>query len=212
VDDNIKSAEKMEAHAENTYKALNHLLDLKQKEANSWDTQFARDQSEHSARQGNIILLFTVVTIIFLPLTFLSSFFALDIAQFPTEWQLSKVSKYIFGISFGTSALLILIAASANRVKEVWTDSDWGRGRGRGRGQVQWAGFRWTIPFFGRRDGDPSYNSDDLSPLTDWDDPYYSQMSSTTVWSQEYQVRDRTTGFDLDGVGFHRRGTVKDLV
>jgi hypothetical protein len=69
-----------------------------------------------------------------------------------------------------------------------------------------------SLEFLSHTDGGPSYNSDDLSSLTDWDDPYYRHMSSTTVWSQEYQVRDGTTGFDLDGVGFHRRGTVKELV
>jgi hypothetical protein len=56
------------------------------------------------------------------------------------------------------------------------------------------------------------YIPDDSSSLVDWEDPHYSYMSSTTVWSQD-QARDGTTGFDPDalgsGVGLHWRGKEK---
>ena|ERR1700760_3030966 len=42
-----------------------HLLDLKQKQANLWEARSARAQAEETANQGNTLLLFTIVTIVF---------------------------------------------------------------------------------------------------------------------------------------------------
>lgn len=46
-------------------KAIGTLLNLKQKQANIMEAQFAREQSEETARQSVTIMVFTVVTILF---------------------------------------------------------------------------------------------------------------------------------------------------
>lgn len=98
---------------------INHLLDLKQKNANLSEAVQARKQAEQSAQQGRTILVFTIVTIVFvswelpsnisnaytqqLPLSFLSSFYSLKIESFPRQgndslfpdtWIFSRICKF----------------------------------------------------------------------------------------------------------------------
>ncbi|KAL1986929.1 hypothetical protein VTN96DRAFT_5346 [Rasamsonia emersonii] len=68
----IERIEKMDMDALITYDALNHLLDLKQKNTNILEAVEARKQAQQAARQaeettkqGRTILVFTIVTIIF---------------------------------------------------------------------------------------------------------------------------------------------------
>ncbi|KAK0614626.1 hypothetical protein B0T14DRAFT_436163 [Immersiella caudata] len=81
VENNIRLVQDMLAYAEK----LENLLDLKQKHANGWEARFAREGSEESQRQGNIILVFTLVTVVFLPLSFITSFLALGLDIFPRD-------------------------------------------------------------------------------------------------------------------------------
>lgn len=92
-------------------------MDLKQKAANAWEARESRETTVAASRQGNVspmfiprrrelihiyiqtILVFTMVTILFLPLSFMSSFFAIGIAVFPkdpvsgeTSWPLGIVT------------------------------------------------------------------------------------------------------------------------
>ncbi|KAI7771942.1 hypothetical protein LZL87_006218 [Fusarium oxysporum] len=64
---------------------INLLLDLRQKQASIKEAEFGRIQANDSARQSDSILIFTIATVIFLPLSFLSSLFALDVSSFPHE-------------------------------------------------------------------------------------------------------------------------------
>ncbi|KAF7540573.1 hypothetical protein G7054_g1268 [Neopestalotiopsis clavispora] len=57
---------------------IKSLLDLRQAE-------FGRLQADDSARQANAIFIFTLMTIIFLPLSFLASLFALPVSIFPHD-------------------------------------------------------------------------------------------------------------------------------
>ena len=90
---------------------LNHLLDLQQKQATVWEARSTREGARATSRQGNVMVIFTMVTIIFLPLSFMASFFALDIKEFPadengqTNWPLRRVCAYLFGVSFAGSFL-----------------------------------------------------------------------------------------------------------
>ncbi|KAK6083985.1 hypothetical protein SCUP515_01681 [Seiridium cupressi] len=76
---------------------IERLLDMKQKQANLWEARTSREGSELAAKAGNTLWWFTAVTIIFLPLSFMASFFALDIDKFPkdddgdTNWPLGLV-------------------------------------------------------------------------------------------------------------------------
>jgi ankyrin repeat protein/Mg2+ and Co2+ transporter CorA len=103
--------------------SLLNLLDLKQKQANAFEARFARDQAAGTVRQGQIIMVFTMVTIVFLPMSFLATFFDIPIAEFARDgagdMRLGYVSQYTFGIGLAISVALILIAFSINPMAEV---------------------------------------------------------------------------------------------
>ncbi|KAK5656003.1 hypothetical protein OQA88_5141 [Cercophora sp. LCS_1] len=111
-------AQSMEKHAEKTSDALNALIDLKQKYSNVLEARWARSMAEETSRQGTTLMVFTVVTIIFAPLSFMAAVFSVDIAEFPkTEdgMELGFVSQYIFYISAAVVVPLLLIAFNVTR-------------------------------------------------------------------------------------------------
>lgn len=63
-------------------------------------------------------MVFTIVTIVFLPMSFMAAFFAINIIEFPRDTtsgggsglHLGYVAKYMFGIGFGISIPLITLA------------------------------------------------------------------------------------------------------
>jgi Mg2+ and Co2+ transporter CorA len=108
---------RMDKQAESVNTNLTQVLDLKQKHANALEARFQRDQAQDTARQGQTIMIFTLVTIIFLPMSFIASFFAINIVDFPHDFSngntglpLGYVAKYLFGIGFAVSIPLIAIA------------------------------------------------------------------------------------------------------
>ncbi|KAK4149190.1 hypothetical protein C8A00DRAFT_38221 [Chaetomidium leptoderma] len=131
VENNIRIVTDMLAYAEKVESSLENLLDLKQKHANGWEARFAREGSEETQRQGNIILVFTLVTVVFLPLSFITSFFALEIDIFPKNketggmnWPIGQVSGYLFGFSAVIFIPLIFLALYVNKlianVKQIY--------------------------------------------------------------------------------------------
>ncbi|KAL7895630.1 hypothetical protein HDV64DRAFT_271132 [Trichoderma sp. TUCIM 5745] len=113
---------KMIERAKNTNTALSTLVDLKQKQNNMIDTRTARLQAEQShkmakesERQGRTLMVFTVVTIVFLPLSFIAAFFAIPVKEFSNNFlTLDFVSRITFPISAATSLLFIVIGFAAS--------------------------------------------------------------------------------------------------
>ncbi|KAL6901236.1 hypothetical protein GGI43DRAFT_404323 [Trichoderma evansii] len=113
---------KMNERARNTNKALSTLVDLKQKQNNMIDTRTARLQAEQShtmameaERQGRTLMVFTVVTIVFLPLSFIAAFFAIPVQEFGNNYlTLDFVSMITFPVSAATSILIIVIGFAAS--------------------------------------------------------------------------------------------------
>ncbi|KAE8356311.1 hypothetical protein BDV28DRAFT_117200 [Aspergillus coremiiformis] len=104
----------MAREAESTQDAINTLLDLRQKHAGNQDAEFGR-------QQANTTMVFTIVTIVFLPLSFLASLFALNVTEFPHESDnVSYKSQWIFPILFGCSAAVsipcIVVAFKVNEL------------------------------------------------------------------------------------------------
>ncbi|KAK1752823.1 hypothetical protein QBC47DRAFT_305315 [Echria macrotheca] len=106
VENNIRVVQDMLAYAAKVESSLENLLDLKQKHANGWEARFAREGSEESQRQGNIILVFTLVTVVFLPLSFITSFLSLGLDIFPRDpesgelnWPVNKAAGYLCTVS-----------------------------------------------------------------------------------------------------------------
>lgn len=126
IDMHNKDVDRMDKQTERIYNSITDLLDLKQKHANAFEARFARDQAAGTARQGKTIMMFTIVTIVFLPLSFIASFFAINVAEFPhdnqsgnTSLPISYVARYIFGIGFSISIPLILFALSVDDIRLV---------------------------------------------------------------------------------------------
>ena len=61
--------------AKTAQKAFKDLLDMKQKQANIVEAHLAREQTEVAADQSRSVMIFTIFTIIFLPLSFFASVF-----------------------------------------------------------------------------------------------------------------------------------------
>ncbi|CCX11376.1 Similar to hypothetical protein AN6960.2 [Aspergillus nidulans FGSC A4]; acc. no. XP_664564 [Pyronema omphalodes CBS 100304] len=65
VEANIKDFQRTGEQAKAVNDALNHLLDLNQKYANISEARAARKQAEATSKQGDTMLVFTIVTIVF---------------------------------------------------------------------------------------------------------------------------------------------------
>ncbi|KAI8948388.1 hypothetical protein F4801DRAFT_557189 [Xylaria longipes] len=120
IDAKQKDVSRMDKQALSLYKGLTDLLDLKQKHSNALEARFAGDQAVIAAKQGQTIMVFTIVTIVFLPLSFIASFFAINFVEWEEKIQLSipYVSKYLFGISFAISIPLVALAFSVREITD----------------------------------------------------------------------------------------------
>ncbi|KAI1819301.1 hypothetical protein F4861DRAFT_149909 [Xylaria intraflava] len=118
LDAKLKDISRMDGRASSLYESLTDLLDLKQKHSNALEARFAGDQALIAARQGQTIMVFTIVTIIFLPLSFIASFFAINFTEWQQEMPLSIpfVSKYLFGVGFAISIPLIALAFTVQSI------------------------------------------------------------------------------------------------
>ncbi|GES66870.1 1-alkyl-2-acetylglycerophosphocholine esterase [Aspergillus terreus] len=97
----ISDLEEMDRATQRVYEAVEATLTLEQ-------NVIALTQSEETVQQGRILMAFTVATIIFLPMSFLVSLFAVDITAFPhnRSGELQYTSGWIFPIIFGISAVV----------------------------------------------------------------------------------------------------------
>jgi len=94
-------------------------MDVKQKQANLSETRSSRYQAEDSARHGRIILLFTIVTIVFLPLSFLATWFGMNIRDPDAgNLPLTQIAAIIFPISL-VIALSALVFAFSERLRNL---------------------------------------------------------------------------------------------
>ncbi|KAL2856481.1 hypothetical protein BJY01DRAFT_203439 [Aspergillus pseudoustus] len=107
--------ERMIQRAEKANQALDFLVDLKQKQSNVLDARSARIQAEEALKmtkqaekQGKITMVFTMVTIVFLPLSFMAAFFAINITQFPRDEHGNLGLGYVLEIMIPVSALVSL--------------------------------------------------------------------------------------------------------
>ena len=62
IEQHLLDIRRMQRQAEGVNIGLTQVLDLKQKHANAIEARFARDQAENTARQGQAIMVFTIVT------------------------------------------------------------------------------------------------------------------------------------------------------
>ena len=121
IDVHLKDIDRMDSQAKGIYTSLTHLLDLKQKHANAFEARFARDQAAFTGRQGQTIMVFTIVTIVFLPMSFIAAFFAIPVREFANDngapsLPVAYVAKIMFGIGFAISIPLVALAFAVDNV------------------------------------------------------------------------------------------------
>lgn len=129
IDIHLKDLDRMNRQAKRIYDSITDLLDLKQKHANAFEARFARDQAAGTARQSQTIMVFTIVTIIFLPLSFIAALFTINIQEFPhspgsnePSLPFSYVGKYMFGIGLAISIPFIAIALSFDAIGDFFRE------------------------------------------------------------------------------------------
>ncbi|KAF7162626.1 hypothetical protein CNMCM5623_007851 [Aspergillus felis] len=104
-------------------KAVENLLDLKQKQANVDESRLARWEAEVTQTQSRSVMVFTIFTVIFLPLSFFTSLFGINVR----EWSGTETNpdfREMFLIAGPSSVAIILIAlllAFNERLRETVT-------------------------------------------------------------------------------------------
>ena len=94
---------------------------MKQRQANVLEARSTKQIAQQAEKQGEAVMLFTIVTIIFLPLTSVASIFGMNASEFG---QGTVKLGFIFKIMVPTSAgvaILILWLAFHRRVRRVLT-------------------------------------------------------------------------------------------
>jgi Mg2+ and Co2+ transporter CorA len=115
INNPLKDVERMLSQTERIYKSNKDLLDLKQKYANAL-------QASDTARQGQTLMVFTIVTVVFLPLSFTAAFFAIPIESFPhnsqhaVDMSLEYVSKYVFGVGIAIALPCVVVALTVKQI------------------------------------------------------------------------------------------------
>ncbi|KAI0835885.1 hypothetical protein F5Y06DRAFT_298986 [Hypoxylon sp. FL0890] len=113
VSSRIEELEELRKTAANTAESVKDLLELKQQQASVVQAWQAVKQSEETIKQGRSIMMFTLVTIVFLPLSFMSSVFGMNNIEITdSTWSIKTELVYMFAISAGVIFLSLLVAFS----------------------------------------------------------------------------------------------------
>lgn len=65
-------------------------------------------------------MVFTIVTIIFLPMSFIATFFAINLKEWDGQLSIGYVSKYMFGIGLAISFVFISAAILVHDISDAW--------------------------------------------------------------------------------------------
>lgn len=65
-------------------------------------------------------MVFTIVTIIFLPMSFIAAFFAINFQDFGNHLTIGYVTKYMFGIGLAISFVFVSMAFLVHDISDAW--------------------------------------------------------------------------------------------
>ena len=108
--DHLDQVDGMLKSARAAQKAFKELLDMKQKQANIVEAHLAREQNEVAADQSRSVMIFTVFTIIFLPLSFFASVFGINSREWSGMPNNYPTLRNIFTIMVAISLAVIIFA------------------------------------------------------------------------------------------------------
>ncbi|KAK3987713.1 hypothetical protein QBC44DRAFT_117318 [Cladorrhinum sp. PSN332] len=110
----IDHTERLEDKAKKVIENLDKLIQVKQAQSALHESRVASEEAERSHRLNNYIMLFTAVTVVFTPLSFMTSIFALSIDRFPRndEGEPRYISSWITGRLFAgeLTSLAVIIS------------------------------------------------------------------------------------------------------
>ncbi|KAK0638574.1 hypothetical protein B0T16DRAFT_227142 [Cercophora newfieldiana] len=96
----LEGLEMLQATARNTSQTIDDLVSLKQQQITILQTWQSAEQGEEAVKQGKALPIFTMFTIIFLPLSFMTSIFGMNAAEFEDgAWSVRDQFKIIFPVS-----------------------------------------------------------------------------------------------------------------
>ncbi|KAK8057455.1 hypothetical protein PG996_011392 [Apiospora saccharicola] len=117
VEGRITELCELRASAVSTADSVKDLLELKQQQAGVVQAWQAVNQASETIKQGRSIMMFTLVTIVFLPLSFMSSIFGMNNQEFSGGgWDIRDELRLMFPVS----AAVILVSL-------FWAYSNWSR-------------------------------------------------------------------------------------
>ncbi|UZP32336.1 hypothetical protein NXS19_000152 [Fusarium pseudograminearum] len=111
-----KDLEELENVAKRTQESVDTILTLA-------ETEIANDQARQATRQGRTMMVFTVVTILFLPLSFLSSLFALSDKPFAEtpSWVHVIIWTVSFTFRVPVASIALFSDAAAKQWNRIWS-------------------------------------------------------------------------------------------
>ncbi|PYH98075.1 hypothetical protein BO71DRAFT_480620 [Aspergillus ellipticus CBS 707.79] len=120
----LRDIQDMLAQSEKVQDSIETLSDLRRKQASIKEAEPGRQQASDRIKHANIVLVFTFVTTFFLPLSFLTSLFALNVSDFPHEpgnfqYQGWWIFPVLFGVSACVSIPLMVVAFNIETVIRV---------------------------------------------------------------------------------------------
>lgn len=115
----LKSAEAAEG-------AFKDLLDMKQKQANIVEAHLAREHAEVAADQSRSVMIFTIFTIIFLPLSFFASVFGINVREWSgTSSNPSLHSVFVYMGSISVAVIVVALLLAFNRPFRKAVQGSW---------------------------------------------------------------------------------------
>ncbi|KAK7994992.1 hypothetical protein PG990_013765 [Apiospora arundinis] len=108
----VEELEELRRSAQSTSDSIKDLLALKQQQASVVQAWQAAQQTEETVAQGRSIMMFTVVTIVFAPLSFMTSVFGMNAMEFSSEnsWHILDEFKFILPVSAATILMVLFLA------------------------------------------------------------------------------------------------------
>ncbi|KAJ5653203.1 hypothetical protein N7490_000206 [Penicillium lividum] len=124
IDEYRTQLSEMKENSHLAQKAVETLLDLKQKQANVDEAKMARWQAEETQNQSRSLMVFTIFTVIFLPLSFFTSLFGMNAREWSGEQAnlpLGEMFEIAAPASFAIIAVALLLAFS-QKLREIVTN------------------------------------------------------------------------------------------
>ncbi|KAG9191414.1 hypothetical protein G6011_09502 [Alternaria panax] len=115
--------------ADHTRNMLLSLLDLKSKSASLAEARSSAKEAQAATTQGRAVMLFTIITVIFLPLSFFTSYFGQNIKELtgdednPSTWDLWRVATPITIVVIVVALLVALYITQPSSPLWLWKSS-----------------------------------------------------------------------------------------